>query len=162
MVVTLDFQWRLTHSLTLMRSQPIPRRIIPGMASGRYISTAFCCGSLSSQSIFTFLRLLVGAPKGNRLMLKSEKIYNPGVVMRCDFKNDIGCSALPFQSPGEEKMIYLPTGVFSLLFSSGKKQLQNSILASLRILCSRGPKSSPVYTDKVLNICMRLCFARSL
>ena len=50
-------------------------------------------------------------------MLQSQGFYNPGVVMRCDFKNDIDCSALPFQTRGEKKMIYLPNVVLFVIFS---------------------------------------------
>lgn len=72
--------------------------------------------------------------------------------MRCDFKNDIDCSALPFQTRGEKKMIYLPNVVLFVIFSWKKKMQQNSILELLRILCGKAPKS-PVNTHKVLKIC---------
>lgn len=42
--------------------------------------------------------LLVGAPKGNTTELQNLGVTNPGVVMQCDFKNELGCSALPFET----------------------------------------------------------------
>ncbi|XP_068748585.1 integrin alpha-7-like [Montipora capricornis] len=45
--------------------------------------------------------LLVGAPKGNTTELQDLGVTNPGVVMRCDFKNELGCSALPFETEGD-------------------------------------------------------------
>ena len=74
-------------------------------------SLAFCCISLCLKyeyCLYRFPRLLVGAPKGNYDTTKPQNrgVTNPGVVMQCDFKNKLGCSALPFETEGKIKVIY--------------------------------------------------------
>ena len=85
------------------------RGIIPGMRTESLNSLAFWCISLCLKyeyCLYRFPRLLVGAPKGNTTELQNLGVTNPGVVMQCDFKNELGCSALPFETEGKIKVIY--------------------------------------------------------
>ncbi|XP_074622012.1 integrin alpha-6-like isoform X1 [Acropora palmata] len=103
-LVTLSCIIRHSCSYNLETESPIIRKGDKGSYFGFSVATHSFFDDAESLATPSknYTWLLVGAPKGNRSMLQSQGFYNPGVVMRCDFKNDIDCSALPFQTRARE------------------------------------------------------------
>ncbi|KAK2570174.1 Integrin alpha-6 [Acropora cervicornis] len=103
-LVTLSCIIRHSCSYNLETESPIIRKGDKGSYFGFSVATHsfFDDAEYLATPSKNYTWLLVGAPKGNRSMLQSRGFYNPGVVMRCDFKNDIDCSALPFQTRARE------------------------------------------------------------
>ncbi|XP_015777531.1 PREDICTED: integrin alpha-V-like [Acropora digitifera] len=103
-LVTLSCIIRYSYSYNLETESPIIRKGDKGSYFGFSVATHsfFDDAEHLAAPSKNYTWLLVGAPKGNRRMLQSQGSYNPGVVMRCDFKNKIDCSALPFQTRARE------------------------------------------------------------
>ncbi|XP_044179428.1 integrin alpha-V-like isoform X1 [Acropora millepora] len=108
-LVTLSCIIRHSYSYNLDTELPIIRKGDKGSYFGFSVATHSFFDDLKylNTSSKNYTWLLVGAPKGNRLLQSQDGFYNPGVVMRCDFKNDSDCSALPFQNRGVLKNVIL-------------------------------------------------------
>lgn len=61
-------------------------------------------------------RLLVGAPKANNSAV--PEIASPGVVYRCDFRNDQDCQEVPFDKKGKCKLMMCSAVVLWMYYDS--------------------------------------------
>lgn len=104
MVAISDFPSQHIRSSTSIETSIVTsRKIILGRDTARLISPTLSfspCG-FEAKFLFGFCRLLVGAPKGETSRLQNLGLERPGVVYKCDFMNEIGCSEIPFEFRGK-------------------------------------------------------------